>query len=118
MIISRNAQITVLRSFSGTMGILMGVVQGVDAYQLISKSDTDAGIAMFAATGFSIGLGIHTALFASLGPWGWALLLGSIVFSLLAVWLTDSKLEIWAKFGPFAKNKRGIFAKEEGAIYP
>ncbi|WP_282115227.1 hypothetical protein [Pseudoalteromonas arctica] len=114
---SRNAQITVLRSFSGTMGILMGVVQGVDAYQLISKSDTDAGIAMFAAAGFSIGLGIHTIFFANLGPWGWALLLGSIVFSLLAVWLTDSKLEIWAKFGPFAKNKRGVFANEEGAIY-
>ncbi|WP_283708986.1 hypothetical protein [Pseudoalteromonas prydzensis] len=60
---------------------------------------------------------ICSILFASLGPWGWALLLGSIVFSLLAVWLTDSKLEIWAKFGPFAKNKRGVFAGEEDAIY-
>lgn len=114
---TNNAQLTILRGFAGAMGILMGVVQGVDAYQLISKSDTDAGIAMFAAAGFSIGLGIHTILFASLGPWGWALLLGSIVFSLLAVWLTDSKLEIWAKFGPFAKHKRGVFAGEEDAIY-
>ena len=33
------------------------------------------------------------------------------------MWLTDSKLEIWAKFGPFAKNKRGVFAGEEDAIY-
>ncbi|NMR26334.1 hypothetical protein HH219_12455 [Pseudoalteromonas sp. NEC-BIFX-2020_015] len=111
------SSLNILRGFSGAMGILMGVIQAVDGYQLISKSDTDAGIAMFAAAGFSIGLGIHTILFASLGPWGWALLLGSIVFSLLAVWLTDSKLEIWAKFGPFAKNKRGVFAGEEDAIY-
>lgn len=116
-ILSSLASINILRSFVGIMGVVMGGIQTADAYQLIIKSDTDAGIAMFAAAGFGIGLGIHTILFASLGPWGWALLLGSIVFGLLAVWLTDSKLEIWAKFGPFAKNKRGVFAGEKGAIY-
>ncbi|MCG9733703.1 hypothetical protein L1D51_06800 [Pseudoalteromonas shioyasakiensis] len=111
------SSLNILRGFAGAMGVLMGGIQAVDAYQLISRSDTDAGIAMLAAAGFSIGLGIHTIFFASLGPWGWALLIGSIVFSLLAVWLTDSKLEVWAKFGPFAKNKRGVFAGEKGAIY-
>ncbi len=99
------------------MGSLMGLIQLYDGIQLISKTDTDAGVAMFAAAGFSIGLGIHTIYFATLGPWGWALFIGSIAFYLLSVWLTDSKLEIWAKFGPFAKNKRGVFAGEEGAIY-
>ncbi|NTS77919.1 sulfite exporter TauE/SafE family protein [Catenovulum sp. SM1970] len=115
--LKRVVKFTLLRTFGGLVGIVAGSVQIADAVELWQSADKDAAVATIIAAGLSIGSAFYGAVFVSLGPIGWALFIGAIIASIVAASLTDTKAEVWAKWGPFAKEKRGVFANEKGADY-
>lgn len=108
---------TYLRTFGGAMGILMSGVQMADAVEMWNKHDRDAATMNMIAGMMGMTSAIYGAIFVSMGPIGWGLFLGSIVLSIVAVSLMDTEAEKWCKFGPFAKNKKGIWLGERGAEY-
>ncbi|WP_199610760.1 hypothetical protein [Flocculibacter collagenilyticus] len=105
-----------LRSAGGIVGAVGGVVVVMDGLELLNKHDTDAAIAAITAGGMAIAGGILLTIGMG-APFILPLMLGAILFSLISHWLTDTRAEKWAKFGPFAKKKRGIFNGEKGEIF-
>ena len=116
-LLGKLVKFTYLRSFGGAMGILMSGVQMADAVEMWNKHDRDAATVNMIAGMMGMTSAIYGAIFASMGPIGWGLFLGSIVLSILAVSLMDTEAEKWCKFGPFAKNKKGIWQGERDAEY-
>ena len=108
---------TYLRTFGGIMGVFMTGVQMADAVEMWNKHDRDAATVNMVAGMMGMTSAIYGAIFVSMGPIGWGLFLGSIVLSIVAVSLMDTEAEKWCKFGPFAKNKKGIWLGDHGAEY-
>ncbi|NMP03843.1 hypothetical protein HHE94_14140 [Pseudoalteromonas arctica] len=113
----RLVKFTYLRTFGGVMGVLMSGVQMADAVEMWNKHDKDAATVNAVAGLMGAAAAIYGAVFASMGPIGWGLFLGSLLLSIVAVALIDSSAEKWCKFGPFAENKKGIWLGELDADY-
>ncbi|WP_017217343.1 hypothetical protein [Pseudoalteromonas sp. NJ631] len=99
---------TKLRLFSGIVGAIGTRVLFKDAIKLIEKNDTVAGTAMLVASGVTFFSAVYGIFAATMGPVGWALLVGSIITTIVAESLIESKLEIWAKNGPFSKSGENL----------
>ena len=50
--------------------------------------------------------------------WGWVFLIIGLGASFAAIWLTDSDLEVWAKNGPFAREKEKRWTKTYQGFTP
>jgi len=90
---------------SVAMGIL-SIWRGIEA---LDEGERERGMAQLANGAALIGVGI-TTLYASSGgwiaalggPWGVAFILLSIATGVLVAWFSDTDLEHWARYGPFA----------------
>ncbi|MEJ6498421.1 hypothetical protein [Pseudoalteromonas lipolytica] len=114
---------TKLRFAAGGVAALSSALLICDAYDLYKKDQQGAALASFIAGSLGIASALHGAIFVSMGPFGWAFLIGSIVAGLVVSYLTLTDAEIWAKYGVFAKdsslkitfdevNKKAIVPKE------
>ena len=96
---------TKLRFAAGLGGALTSGLLIWDAYDLNKKGQHGAALASLIGGGLGIASAFHGAVFASMGPFGWAFLIGSILAGLVASYLTISDAEIWAKYGIFSNDK-------------
>ncbi|MDQ9090419.1 hypothetical protein RC083_02290 [Pseudoalteromonas haloplanktis] len=107
---------TKLRFAAGFAG---GVTSGLliwDAYDLNKKGQHGAALASLIGGGLGIASAIHGAIFVSMGPFGWAFLIGSIVSGLIVSYLTLTDAEIWAKYGPFSKDSSQRIKLDEHSL--
>ncbi|MEK0158347.1 hypothetical protein WLQ65_04205 [Pseudoalteromonas piscicida] len=96
-----DVKLTALRGATGIAGIFTAYVQFCDSQKLLSKGDSDAGVAGVISAGLGLASAVFGTFFAAMGPIGWALFVGSIVFTVLSAMWTDSAIERWCKLGPF-----------------
>lgn len=113
---------------AGTITALEGVFQFYQAYVHADRKDLDAALLYGVSGGGFIGAGVSHIIQARLqaaaqeaikdavaknllqsranrfGVWGWAFMAVGLLGSLAAHYLSDTKLETWAKDGPFASN--------------
>lgn len=96
---------------AGVVAGLSAIMAGWDAVDCFNQDDLDAGATFsVSAAGFAGSFlaalggegGIVALSFA--GPWGWVFLGVGLSAGLLAIALSDSEFEKWAKHGPFAKD--------------
>ncbi|MDN3380897.1 MULTISPECIES: hypothetical protein [unclassified Pseudoalteromonas] len=95
---------TKLRFVAGLASGLTSALLIWDAYDLNKKGQHGAALASLIGGGLGIVSALHGAVFVSMGPFGWAFLIGSIVSGLIVSYLTLTDAEIWAKYGPFSKD--------------
>ncbi|MDN3380899.1 MULTISPECIES: hypothetical protein [unclassified Pseudoalteromonas] len=93
-----------LRFAAGFAGVLTSSLLIWDAYDLNKKGQHGAALASLIGSGLGIASALHGAVFVSMGPFGWAFLIGSIVSGLIVSYLTLTDAETWAKYGPFSKD--------------
>ncbi len=82
-------KITRLIIAGGVIGVVGGALMIIDAWFLMEKNDKDAAIAGYIAGGLATLLGA-TAIVGLSGPLVWALLLGTLVFSVISGMLINS----------------------------
>lgn len=114
---SNLAKFTYLRIFGGIVGGVTGGVQIADGFELLKKHDNDAAIITILAGTLGVGVSFYGAIYVYLGPIGWGLFIGSILLSILAQHLIDTRADKWCKHGPFAKQLLGVFANEQHAPF-
>ncbi len=96
---------TKLRFAAGFASGLTSALLIWDAYDLNKKGQHGAALASLIGGGLGIASALHGAVFVSMGPFGWAFLIGSILAGLVASYLTITDAEIWAKYGIFSNDK-------------
>ncbi|KJZ03335.1 hypothetical protein [Pseudoalteromonas piscicida] len=96
------AKVSILRIAGGVAGAAAAYVQFCDSLKLYEKRDIDAAVAGVMSAGLGLASAFWGAYFVALGPIGWVLFIGSIVFAILSAIWTDSEIERWCKRGIFS----------------
>ncbi|MBR8845013.1 hypothetical protein [Pseudoalteromonas sp. JC3] len=97
-----NVKITALRIVGAAAGVAAAYVQFCDSIKLYEKRDIDAAVAGVMSAGLGLASALWGAYFVAMGPIGWMLFIGSIVFAILSAMWTDSEIERWCKRGIFS----------------
>ncbi|WP_196161032.1 LysM peptidoglycan-binding domain-containing protein [Reinekea sp. G2M2-21] len=109
-----SSKITLSFPYYKFLGVAVSVIAaidcGINTFRLAQKHDADAAIAMgisglmgLSSAGlFFIAANSTAAVAAWIPIWGWILAVGAILAGLIAMWLTDSLFESWAKHCPFS----------------